>query len=173
DLKIIPFRGNVQTRLKKLADGKADATLLAAAGLNRLGMIDKAAGLLEIDEMLPAGGQGIIAATLRSDAPDWLAAACAAIDNPSARLAARAERSFLKRLDGSCRTPIAAHFSLTETGAVMAGEVLQEDGSQVWRAEGALDRRPSEADAEELGLILAEDVASHRASSRNLNKAIS
>jgi hydroxymethylbilane synthase len=163
DLKVVMFRGNVQTRLRKLADGEADATLLAAAGLRRLGMIDRAAGIVPLREMLPAAGQGIIGVTLNVDAPEWLAAACAATDDRDARLAAIAERAFLRRLDGSCRTPIAAHFRLTETGAEMAGEVLSDDGMQRWRAEGALDRMPSERDANDLGLFLADDVASHRA----------
>jgi len=163
DLKVITFRGNVQSRLRKLAEGQADATLLAAAGLNRLGMIDKAAGIIGIDEMLPAAGQGIIGVTLNVDAPDWLVAACAATDDRNARLAAVAERAFLRRLDGSCRTAIAAHFHITEDGAEMAGEVLTDEGDRRWRAEGALTRYPSERDANELGLFLAEDVASHRA----------
>jgi len=163
DLRIVMFRGNVQTRLRKLGEGEADATLLAAAGLSRLGMLETAGGVIPVEEMIPAGGQGIIGVTLRTDAPDWLVAACAATDDRSARLAAIAERAFLRRLDGSCRTPIAAHFRLTAAGAVMSGEVLSDDGARRWRADGELDRLPSERDANELGLFLAEDVASQRA----------
>jgi hydroxymethylbilane synthase len=163
DLKVVMFRGNVQTRLRKLAEGEAQATILAAAGLRRLGMIDKAAGILSIDEMLPAGGQGIIGATLRLDAPDWLKDLAAKLDNEEARLAALAERAFLRKLDGSCRTPIAAHFRLTEDGAEMAGEVLADDGTKRWRAEGIIEGRPSVFDAELLGSVLAEDVAAERA----------
>jgi hydroxymethylbilane synthase len=163
DLKVVMFRGNVQTRLRKLSEGEAEATLLAAAGLKRLGMIEAAGAILPIEELLPAGGQGIIGVTLHVDAPEWLKAACAATDDREARLAAVAERAFLRRLDGSCRTPIAAHFRLTPEGAEMWGEVLADDGGRRWRAEGALSRYPSERDAQELGLFLAEDVASHRA----------
>jgi len=163
DLQVITFRGNVQTRLRKLAEGEAQATILAAAGLKRLGMIDKAAAVLSIDEMLPAGGQGVIGVTLRKDAPDWLKDLAAKIDNEEARLAAVAERAFLRRLDGSCRTPIAAHFRLTAEGAEMAGEVLTDDGSKRWRAEGMIEGRPGVFDAEVLGLALAEDVAAERA----------
>jgi hydroxymethylbilane synthase len=163
DLKVVMFRGNVQTRLRKLGEGEAYATILAAAGLKRLGMIDKAAGILSVDEMLPAGGQGIIGATLRLDAPDWLKELAARIDNEEARLAATAERAFLRKLDGSCRTPIAAHFRLTEDGAEMSGEVLADDGSRRWRAEGLIEGRPSAFDAEVLGNALAEDVAAERA----------
>ncbi len=163
DLKVVTFRGNVQTRLRKLAEGEAQATILAAAGLRRLGMIDKAAGILSIDEMLPAGGQGIIGVTLHVDAPQWLKDAVAKTDDMDARLAAVAERAFLRRLDGSCRTPIAAHFQLTETGAEMAGEVLSDEGDQRWRAEGVIEGQPTEFDAEVLGNALAEDVAAERA----------
>ena len=151
DLKVVMFRGNAQ------------ATILAAAGLRRLGMIDKAAGILEIDAMLPAGGQGIIGATLRMDAPDWLKELAAKLDNEEARLAALAERAFLRKLDGSCRTPIAAHFRLTPGGAEMAGELLADDGSRRWRAEGLIEGRPSAFDAEVLGSVLGEDVAAERA----------
>lgn len=162
DLKVVTFRGNVQTRLRKLSEGEADATLLAAAGLKRLGMFDAAAGVVEINDMLPAAGQGIIAATTRTDAPDWLQAACAAVSSREAMLAAAAERAFLKRLDASCRSAIAAHFQLTETGAWMAGETYTDDGTECWRAEGELDRFPSEKDAETLGFCLAEDIASQK-----------
>jgi hydroxymethylbilane synthase len=166
DLKVVTFRGNVQTRLRKLADGEAQATILAAAGLRRLGMIDKAAGIIPVEDMMPAAGQGIIGVTLNVDAPEWLVAACAAIDDKSSRLAAIAERAFLRRLDGSCRTPIAAHFRLTKTGATMVGEVLSDEGDRRWRAEGVLERSPSERDANELGLFLAEEVAAQRAADR-------
>lgn len=162
DLKVITFRGNVQTRLRKLSEGEANATLLAAAGLRRLGLIEKAAGIVEIDEMLPAGGQGIIGVTIRTDAPDWLKAACAKVDNLPARLAATAERAFLERLDGSCRTPIAAHFRLTDAGAWMAGEVLTDEGDKSWRAEATLASQPTEAEARALGLKLGDEVAAKR-----------
>jgi hydroxymethylbilane synthase len=162
DLQVVTFRGNVQTRLRKLADGEADATLLAAAGLLRLGMMDRAAGVLSLDEMLPAASQGIIAVTARDDAPDWLLAALAAVDDRPARLAAAAERAFLAVLDGSCRTPIAAHFHLTGEGAAMAGEVLLEDGSRRWRAEGYIEGLISEQDAAELGEALGEEVLTAR-----------
>jgi hydroxymethylbilane synthase len=162
DLKAVTFRGNVQTRLRKLAEGEAQATILAAAGLRRLGMIDKAAGIIPVEDMMPAGGQGIIGVTIRKDAPDWLREVCAKADDRPARLAATAERAFLRRLDGSCRTPIAAHFRLTADGAEMAGEVLSDEGERRWRAEGRLDRALNEAEAEAFGLRLAEEVAAKR-----------
>lgn len=168
DLNVVQFRGNVQTRLRKLEEGVADATLLAAAGLRRLGLIERAAALIPIDVMIPAAGQGIVAATLRVDAPDWLAEACAAIDNRPARLAALAERAFLRRLDGSCRTAMAAHFRLaddaTATGATMLGEVLSDNGERRWRAELGHSGHVSDSDANWLGLEVAEGVIGARAS---------
>lgn len=163
DLRPVTFRGNVQTRLRKLTEGEAQATILAAAGLRRLGMLDVAAGILSIEEMLPAGGQGIVGVTLHIDAPEWLKDVVALTDDSDARLAALAERAFLRRLDGSCRTPIAAHFHLTADGAAMAGEVLSDSGDRRWRAEGVIEGRPSAFDAEVLGNALAEDVAAERA----------
>jgi hydroxymethylbilane synthase len=163
DVKAVTFRGNVQTRLRKLAEGEAQATILAAAGLRRLGLIEKAAGILSIDEMLPAGGQGIIGATLRKDAPDWLKQLLAAVDDRDAQLAAVAERAFLRELDGSCRTAIAAHFRLTPSGAVMAGEVLSDEGDKRWRAEGKFDHTPTEQEAEAFGYKLGKEVAAKRA----------
>ena len=97
------------------------------------------------------------------DAPDWLKELAAKLDNEEARLAALAERAFLRKLDGSCRTPIAAHFRLTPEGAEMAGELLAEDGSRRWRAEGLIEGRPSAFDVEVLGSALGEDVAAERA----------
>jgi hydroxymethylbilane synthase len=163
DLRIVDFRGNVQTRLRKLSERLANATLLAAAGLRRLGMIDHAAGVIGIDELLPAGGQGIIGVTLHVDAPQWLKDAVAATDDRSSRLAALAERAFMRRLDGSCRTPIAAHLQLTQAGAEMAGEVLTDNGEKRWRAEGAIKGDVTDAKSEALGLRLAEEVADARA----------
>jgi hydroxymethylbilane synthase len=163
DLKPVTFRGNVQTRLRKLAEGEAQATILAAAGLRRLGMIDKAAGIIPVEDMLPAGAQGIIGVTLHVDAPDWLRSLLAATDDRASRLAAIAERAFLRRLDGSCRTPIAAHLQVTGGGAKMAGEVLTDEGDKRWRAEGELHHMPDESQAEAFGLRLGEEVAAQRA----------
>lgn len=162
DLHVVQFRGNVETRLRKLSEGVADATLLAAAGLRRLGLIDRAAGIVPIEEMLPAGGQGIIGITIRADAGDWLREAVGRINVAASFLAASAERAFMRRLDGSCRTAIAAHFRLEGSGCWMAGEVLSDDGSLRWRAERRLASAPDAAGAEQLGLALGEDVAKKR-----------
>ena len=106
DLRVIDFRGNVETRLKKLAEGQADATLLALAGLERLGLASHATAILSTDEMLPAVAQGAIGVTCRSDDAKTLALLAALNDQTSAT-AVMCERAFLARLDGSCKTPIA------------------------------------------------------------------
>ena len=108
DLAIVPLRGNVETRLRKLEAGEVDATLLAVAGLKRLGLLDADRGMLDIDEFLPAVGQGAIGIETRAD-DDATRALVAKIDDADTATALAAERAFLAVLDGSCRTPIAGH----------------------------------------------------------------
>lgn len=135
DLEVIPFRGRVETRLKKLEDGLADATFLAMAGLERLELAHLAHAI-SIDEILPAAGQGIIAVAARPDhISDRLASALERIDHAPTRCAAIAERAFLVELDGSCRTAIAAHMSREDGDWRLRGEVLSPDGQQRWCAE--------------------------------------
>jgi len=105
DLTITTLRGNVQTRLDKLAAGACDASLLAYAGLKRLGLADKASAVLDPDAMVPSAGQGIVGVTVRADDIE-LRELLAAIEDPEAKAVATAERAMLERLDGSCRTPI-------------------------------------------------------------------
>jgi hydroxymethylbilane synthase len=152
DLEVVTFRGNVQTRLRKLKDGEADATFLALAGLNRLDMADAAAGILDADRFLPAPGQGIVAVTARIGALDeGVREALAAMNDAAAERAAHAERGFLLEMDGSCRTPLAAHLFL-EAGAVrLVGEYLSEDGEARFRAEDSLPGRPDHAALTALG----------------------
>ena len=140
DLKIVPFRGNVQTRMRKLEAGEAHATYLAMAGLTRLGMAD-AAHPIALEDMLPAAGQGIICVVARAGA---LSASVqdtfAAMNHIRTEQAATAERAFLAELDGSCRTPIAAHlFDEQGGGYRLRGEMLSPDGRQCWRAEGTVE----------------------------------
>ena len=108
DVEIVTFRGNVATRMRKLEDGLADATYLAMAGLTRLGMAHLA-NPIPLDDMLPAAGQGIVGVVAREDLPEDAAAAFAKMDHAATEAAAHIERAFLAALDGSCRTPIAAH----------------------------------------------------------------
>src|SRR5262245_26273890 len=107
DVKVVSMRGNVETRLRKLSEGVADATLLALAGLNRLGLADRAAAPVPVAEMLPAVAQGAIGVETRAD-DTAMAEALAPLNHQPTALAVTAERAFLAKLEGSCRMPIAA-----------------------------------------------------------------
>ena len=113
DLVIVPLRGNVETRLRKLDSGEVDATVLAVAGLKRLGLVAAATAVLDVEEFLPAVGQGAIGIETRADDAKTRALV-AAIDDPDTATAVTAERAFLAVLDGSCRTPIAGHARLRD-----------------------------------------------------------
>ncbi|WP_237064200.1 hydroxymethylbilane synthase [Loktanella sp. M215] len=130
DLNVVEFRGNVQTRLKKLDDGVAVATFLAQAGLNRLGMEDVPHHAISPDDMLPAIAQGAIGIERRADDHRASAMLEAIHDTPTGhRLAA--ERALLLALDGSCETPIAGLAELEGGNLRLRGEILREDGSRV------------------------------------------
>jgi hydroxymethylbilane synthase len=147
DLKVVGFRGNVETRLKKLADGTATATFLAVAGLKRLGLAQHITAALDLTEMLPAVAQGAVGVEIRAD-DDRIAHLLAPIDHQPTHLAIAAERAFLARLDGSCRTPIAGHATLDASGRLtFAGEIIAPDGS----ARHATTRTSSAADALRMG----------------------
>jgi len=128
-LEVVEFRGNVQTRLRKLADGVAAATFLAQAGLNRLGMAHVARGAISPDEMLPAVAQGAIGIERRADDINT-AAMLEAIHHTETGQRLAAERAFLATLDGSCETPIAGLAELNGTTLRLRGEVLRPDGSE-------------------------------------------
>ena len=134
DLDVVSFRGNVETRLRKLDAGEVDATLLALAGLKRLGLADAATETLDADEFIPAVGQGIIAIEAReNDAAtrDLLAA----IDHADSMTALVTERAFLAVLDGSCRTPIAGHATIANGRVHFRGLIAKPDGSAAFEAE--------------------------------------
>jgi hydroxymethylbilane synthase len=128
DLTVLPLRGNVETRLRKLEAGEADATLLAVAGLKRLGLLSTATALLDIDEFLPAVGQGAIGIETRA-ADAATRALVARLNDPDTATALAAERSFLAVLDGSCRTPIAGHARVSEGLVRFRGMIAKPDGS--------------------------------------------
>ncbi len=128
DLEVVLYRGNVDTRIAKLQAGEVAATLLALAGLQRLGRHGEVTRVLEVSEMLPPAGQGAVGITCRADDAE-AAALLSAIDHGPTSLAVAAERAVLARLDGSCRTPIAAH-------AVLDGERLSLE-AMVFSADGA------------------------------------
>ncbi|MBU2981308.1 hydroxymethylbilane synthase [Lentibacter algarum] len=130
DLNLVEFRGNVQTRLKKLEDGTADATFLAMAGLTRLGMIGQVpASPIEVTDMLPAVAQGAIGIERRGD-DSRVADMLAAIHHVETGQRLAAERAFLAALDGSCETPIAALAELNGGNLRLRGQVLRPDGSE-------------------------------------------
>jgi hydroxymethylbilane synthase len=146
DLKTELLRGNVETRLRKAESGEIGATLLAYAGLKRLGLAHRATALLDIDEFLPAVGQGAVGLTaLAGDAATH--SAIAPIVDAQTAGALVAERAFLTILDGSCRTPIAGYARVMETRIALRGMVLRVDGSEAFEIEmsGAID------DAAEIG----------------------
>ena len=146
DLAVALLRGNVGTRLGKLESGEFDATLLALAGLKRLGVDDHATAILDTDAFLPAVGQGAIALMTRADDPDAREAVAAIADEATA-IALAAERAYLAVLDGSCRTPIAGHARAADGQVALRGLVLRPDGSESVEAA----REGDAADAAEIG----------------------
>jgi hydroxymethylbilane synthase len=155
DLAVVPFRGNVQTRLRKLGKGAAEATLLAAAGLKRLETMELAGQVLEADEILPAAGQGAIGVETRAD-DEAVITMLSAIDHPDTTLRVEAERAVLAALDGSCRTPIGALADLDASGSevYLRALVARPDGSELHRGERRGVRRDAIAMATELGAEL-------------------
>lgn len=153
DLKVEPLRGNVQTRLKRLEEGTVDATLLALAGLRRLGLSERATAVLDENDFLPAVAQGAIGITCRTGdeaAHAWLAA----LDHPPSHIRITAERAFLRVLDGSCRTPIAALARLDGDQLSFHGLILRPDGSQGFETA----RSGAAAGAEAMGIDAGEEL---------------
>jgi hydroxymethylbilane synthase len=136
DLAVEPLRGNVDTRLGKLASGACDAVILAAAGLTRLGIEPPHAEALDVDEFVPAVGQGVLGLEARAD-DARVRAALGLLDDPVTRACALAERAFLARLGASCVTPVAAHASLTDDVVTLRALVVSEDGRKILREMGA------------------------------------
>ena len=145
DLRVVSIRGNVETRLRKLAAGEVDATLLALAGLRRLG-IDHAGVVLGPEQMLPAVGQGAIGIECRADDRASLAL-LAAIDHAASSACVRAERALLGALDGSCHTPIAGYAEISEGRMRLRALIARPEGSACLRTE----RTGAPGDGEALG----------------------
>ncbi|MEL7097996.1 MAG: hydroxymethylbilane synthase [Pseudomonadota bacterium] len=153
DLNVVEFRGNLQTRLKKLNEGVADCTFLACAGLNRLKMDDVPATPIDPGDMLPAIAQGAIGIERRAE-DNRVARLLEAIHDTDTGDRLRAERSFLLTLDGSCETPIAGLATLDGATLTLRGEVLRPDGSEAIAA----TRTGDAADGEMLGRALGEEL---------------
>jgi hydroxymethylbilane synthase len=153
DLRVVNLRGNVGSRLRKLAAGEVDATLLAQAGLKRLGLAPDHATILPPEAILPAVGQGAIGLECRADdAP--LLALLAALDDPVASACVRAERALLTALDGSCRTPIAGHATLVGGELWLRALIARADGSRCMRTERRGPLRDGAALGRDAGLEL-------------------
>src|SRR6266481_4130623 len=152
DLAIESVRGNVDTRLRKLDEGRYDAILLAAAGLRRLGCEDRIAELLPDSAMCPAVGQGALAIETRATGPGF--EACRPLDDPATRAAVTAERALLAALGGGCQVPIGAHATVERDRIRLLGVVASPDGSEVIRAEA----EGIVAEAEAIGRKLGEEL---------------
>ena len=153
DLAILPLRGNVDTRLRKLADGEVDAVVLALCGLERLGRAGLASEILAPEIMLPAVGQGALAVECRAD-NDGLRALLRPLDDPDTALCVGAERAMLAALDGSCRTPIAGLAEIRDGRLEIAGLLATPDGREVIRAR----RAGPVAEAAMLGAELGQEL---------------
>jgi hydroxymethylbilane synthase len=152
DLRVVPFRGNVETRIRKLGEEQADATLLAYAGLKRLGMTEVAAAVLDPADILPAAAQGAIGVEIRSN-DDRVRGLVEPLDDHESAVCIAAERAMLAALDGSCHTPIGA---LAEIDGAMdtvtlQGLVARPDGSELHRKNRTAPVADAVAMATELG----------------------
>ncbi|MEM1385313.1 MAG: hydroxymethylbilane synthase [Pseudomonadota bacterium] len=153
DLEVVEFRGNVQTRMKKLADGVAEATFLACAGLRRLGMTADIRSPVEPEEMLPAVAQGAIGIEIRED-DSATEALLSAIDDGPTGMRLAAERAFLAGLDGSCRTPIGGLAVLESGDLWLRGEIIRPDGTE----RHATERRGPVGDGAAMGYDAAAEL---------------
>jgi hydroxymethylbilane synthase len=159
DLKIEMLRGNVDTRLRRLAEGEFDAILLAVSGLNRLGFGSVIRERLSLDAFLPAPGQGALALQTRAEDAD--AAWATALNHPLTALAVEAERGAMMALEGSCRTAVGAHAGIAEGRLRLTTEMLAPDGSARWRRSGEIGDVSANdvlAQARALGLAVGAEV---------------
>ncbi len=153
DLQIVPLRGNVETRLKKLETLGLDAVVLAAAGLIRLGLQDRITERLSPEVSLPAIGQGALAIEIEKD-DERVAALVDGVDHHETRLATAAERAFLRRLGGSCVTPVAAFGQIEKEALILTGMVASLDGKRMVKRR----QRGAATLPEEVGRVLAEEL---------------
>ncbi|MGB8242536.1 MAG: hydroxymethylbilane synthase [Pseudolabrys sp.] len=160
DLHVTPLRGNVETRLRKLDAGDVDATLLALAGLKRLGLTEHATHVMSADEFLPAVAQGAIGIEVRED-NERVSDILARVDHAETSIAVACERAFLAALDGSCKTPIAGHATIAGDAVQFRGLIARPDGSAAHDIAGTGHRR----DATTIGTETGRELK-HRAGSR-------
>jgi hydroxymethylbilane synthase len=155
DLKITQLRGNVDTRIRKLEEGEFDAIILATAGVKRLGREEKITEKLPIDVSLPAIGQGAVGIECRKD-DEFTNNILKSLDHYETSVCVRAERAFLKKLEGGCQVPIAAYAQLKDGEIVIEGLVGSIDGKILLKD----NLRGSPENAESLGTELAENLLS-------------
>jgi hydroxymethylbilane synthase len=155
DLAIGQLRGNLDSRIRKMEEGQYDAIILAAAGLRRLGWDGKIRQYLPADVSIPAIGQGALGIEIRRD-DERTREAVAFLDDRETSLAVRAERGFLKRLEGGCQVPIAAHGTVGGDAVALAGLIGKPDGSLILRG----SRSGPISDPEAVGVALAEELLS-------------
>jgi hydroxymethylbilane synthase len=153
DLNVIQFRGNVETRLRKLDEGVAQATFLAAAGLRRLGLAEKITALVPTEVMLPAVAQGCIGIETRED-DAAVRELLRPLNHEASAVAVDCERAFLAALDGSCRTPLAGHAVFDGGGIRFRGHALTHDGVHCFET----TRQGAAADARRMGREAGEQV---------------
>lgn len=149
-LELVPVRGNVDTRLRKLESGEFDAIVLASAGLRRLGLEKRISQILPTHQMLPAVAQGALGLEMRND-NDALLQVLSFLNHGPTEVTVRAERAFLKELEGGCQVPIAGHACLEGGDLVLNGMVAELDGARLIRDEISGDKER----AEEMGMELA------------------
>ena len=167
DISILPLRGNLDTRIRKLEAGEFDAVILAAAGVRRLGFGNKISEYFDPDRILPAVGQGALCIEIRSDDSENLQLISGLDHNPT-RMAVSGERAFLNRLEGGCQVPIAAYGQVVHDRFILSGLVAEVNGSE--QIKDSLTGSP--ADCEGIGLALAERLLD-RGAARILNKLTS
>jgi hydroxymethylbilane synthase len=151
DLEVVPLRGNVDTRLRRLDEGAVDAVVLAAAGLRRLGITRAGAVRLDPESFVPAIGQGALAVEAREGV---LGDLCRPLEHPPTRAAVTAERAFMRAVHGSCTTPLAAHARVAGSDLALTAVILSPDGARAVRGK----RAGAAAEAERVGELLAAEM---------------
>jgi len=155
DLQFVPLRGNVDTRLRKCAEGQVDAVVLACAGLHRLGLADQITEVLSDQLCLPAVGQGALAIELRVG-DEHVASLLEQLNDPQTALQVAAERGVMQAVEGNCQVPVAAYAVLGEDTLHLRGMLADPDGSNVRRAEVTVPRPSSDEEARQVGVELGQ-----------------
>jgi hydroxymethylbilane synthase len=155
DLRVLPMRGNVETRLRRLDAGEVDATILAFAGLKRLGLTDHATMIMSADEFLPAVGQGAIGVETRADNKS-VRDILVRVDHENTSTAVACERAFLGALDGSCRTPIAGYATVSGDAVQFRGLIARPDGGAAHDIAGIGKRKDAATIGAEAGRELKQ-----------------